>query len=57
MMFLPRRRVKPLSTSIAHSKPAGRVFDIAQWFSVDDIAKAHQFVEQPSKPGRVLVVI
>jgi len=32
-------------------------FDIAQRFSLDDIAKAHEFVEHPSKPGRVLVII
>jgi NADPH2:quinone reductase len=34
-----------------------RGFDIAERFSLDDIAKAHEFVEHPSKPGRVLVVI
>jgi NADPH2:quinone reductase len=32
-------------------------FDIAQRFSLDDIAKAHEFVEHPSRPGRVLVII
>ncbi len=32
-------------------------FDIAERFSLDDIAKAHEFVEHPSKSGRVVVVV
>jgi NADPH:quinone reductase len=32
-------------------------YDIAERFSLDDIAKAHEFVEHPSKLGRVLVII
>ena len=32
-------------------------FDIAQRFSLDHIANAHEFVEHPSRPGRVLVII
>ncbi|MGB8885255.1 MAG: NADPH:quinone reductase [Candidatus Korobacteraceae bacterium] len=31
--------------------------DIAERFSLDDIAKAHEFVEHPSKSGRVVVMI
>lgn len=31
--------------------------DIAERFSLDDIAKAHEFVEHPKKPGRVVVMI
>jgi NADPH2:quinone reductase len=32
-------------------------FVIAERFSLDDIAKAHELVEHPNKPGRVVVVI
>lgn len=32
-------------------------FDIAERFSLDDIAQAHEFVEHPTKPGRVIVMI
>lgn len=32
-------------------------FDIAQRYSLDDIAKAHEFVEHPSTPGRVVVIL
>ena len=32
-------------------------FEIAERFSLDDIAKAHEFVEHPTKSGRVVVVI
>lgn len=32
-------------------------FEIAKRFSLKDIAKAHEFVEHPSKPGRVVVMI
>ena len=32
-------------------------FDIAERFSLEDIAKAHEFVEQARKPGRVIVTI
>lgn len=32
-------------------------FQIAERFSLNDIAKAHEFVEHPSKPGRVVVTI
>ena len=31
--------------------------DIAERFSIGDIAKAHEFVEHPTKPGRVIVTI
>jgi len=31
--------------------------DIAQRFPLDDIAKAHEFVEHPRNPGRVIVTI
>lgn len=31
--------------------------DIAERFSLDEIAKAHEFVEHPKKPGRVVVAI
>ena len=34
-----------------------RGFDIAERFSLDDIAKAHEFVEHPTKSGRVVVTI
>ena len=32
-------------------------FEIAERFSLDDIAKAHEFVEHPTKSGRVVVMI
>ena len=32
-------------------------FVIAERFSLDDVAKAHELVEHPKKPGRVVVVI
>lgn len=32
-------------------------FDIAERFSLDDIAKAHEFVEHPTKSGRAVVTI
>jgi NADPH:quinone reductase len=32
-------------------------FDIAEYFSLDEIAKAHDAVEHPKKPGRVLLRI
>ena len=32
-------------------------FDIAAQFSLDDIAKAHEFVESPTRSGRVIVTI
>ena len=31
--------------------------DIAERFSLDDIAKAHEFVEHPAMFGRVIVAI
>ena len=31
--------------------------DIAERFSLDEIAKAHEFVEHPTKPGRVIVTM
>jgi NADPH:quinone reductase len=31
--------------------------DIAERFPLDDIAKAHEFVEHPTKPGRAVVMI
>jgi NADPH2:quinone reductase len=31
--------------------------DVAERFSLDDIAQAHEFVEQPTKSGRVIVTI
>jgi len=31
--------------------------DIAERFSLDEIAKAHEFVEHPTKPGRVVVMV
>jgi NADPH2:quinone reductase len=31
--------------------------DIAERFSLDDIAQAHEFVEHPTKSGRVIVTI
>jgi NADPH2:quinone reductase len=34
-----------------------RGFDIAEHFSLDDIAKAHEFVERPTKAGRVVVAL
>ena len=34
-----------------------RGFEIAERFSLDAIAQAHEFVEQPTKPGRVIVTI
>jgi NADPH2:quinone reductase len=34
-----------------------RGLDIAERFSLDDIAKAHEFVEHPAKSGRVIVTI
>jgi NADPH2:quinone reductase len=34
-----------------------RGFDIAARFPLDDIAKAHEFVEHPTKSGRVVVTI
>jgi NADPH2:quinone reductase len=34
-----------------------RGLDIAERFSLDDIAKAHEFVEHPKKSGRVVVLI
>ena len=32
-------------------------FDIAERFSLDDIARAHEFVEHPTKSGRAVVTI
>jgi NADPH2:quinone reductase len=32
-------------------------FEIAERFSLDDIAKAHEFVERPQKSGRVVVTV
>lgn len=32
-------------------------FDIAETFSLDDIAQAHEFIEHPTKSGRVVVTI
>jgi NADPH:quinone reductase len=32
-------------------------FDIAEQFSLDNIAQAHEYVEHPAKPGRVVVTI
>jgi len=32
-------------------------FDIAERFSLADIAKAHEFVEHPTKSGRAVVMI
>jgi|CXWK01.1.fsa_nt_gi NADPH2:quinone reductase len=32
-------------------------FEIAARFALDDIAQAHEFMERPTKPGRVIVVI
>jgi NADPH2:quinone reductase len=32
-------------------------FEIAERFPLDDIAKAHELVEHPGKPGRVIVTI
>ena len=32
-------------------------FDIAARFPLDDIAKAHEFVEHPTKSGRAVVII
>ena len=32
-------------------------FEIAERFSLDEIAKAHEFVEHPTKSGRVIVMI
>ena len=32
-------------------------FEIAERFPLDEIAKAHEFVEHPTKPGRVIVMI
>ena len=34
-----------------------RGFEIAERFSLDEIAKAHEFVEHPTKSGRVIVMI
>jgi len=31
--------------------------DIAERFPLDEIAKAHEFVEHPTKSGRVIVMI
>jgi NADPH2:quinone reductase len=32
-------------------------FEIAERFSLDNVAQAHEFVEHPAKPGRVIVII
>lgn len=34
-----------------------RGFEIAERFSLDAIAQAHEFMEQPTKPGRVILTI
>src|SRR5215472_4195991 len=49
-----KRRVKPLRTSIAHSKPAGRALTSRNGSRSTTSQKAHEFVEHPSRPGRVL---
>lgn len=34
-----------------------RGFEIVERFSLDEIAQAHEFLEQPAKPGRVILTI
>jgi NADPH2:quinone reductase len=43
---------------INHALEAGwQGFEIAERFPLDEIAKAHEFVEHPTKSGRVIVMI
>ena len=32
-------------------------FEIAERFSLDNVAQAHEFIKHPAKPGRVIVII
>ena len=32
-------------------------FEIAERFSLDNVAQAHEFIEHPAKPGRMIVII
>jgi len=49
--------LKPTSNRPFVRRPSGVRLDIAERFWLDDIAKAHEFVEHPKQSGRVVVVI
>jgi NADPH2:quinone reductase len=55
---VPREAKSEAARDINRALEVGwRGFDIAERFSLDDIAKAHEFVEHPTKSGRVVVTI
>ena len=55
---VPPEAKSEAASDINRALEAGwRGFDIAGRFSLDDIAKAHEFVEHPTKSGRVVVTI